>query len=255
MGYYGMAIAAATLVGYGLGGIIASRLGYRAVFFLGMALLIVGAILGLFLPGSSREAGGVKSISGGGLEKARELVKRKGLIISYCSIFAHYFAFGGVVTLLPLYLKGLGLEVLHVGILMATFSAVFIMVQFPAGTISDRVGRVVPVVVGLSLSMVAVLLMPLLVELSLLIAIMAMYGAAYGILFPAISALVADHSSAEERGMATGIFHALLTAGVAIGAPVMGWVGGMLGVEPGLALSPCILLVALLVVLGVARRI
>ena len=89
----------------------------------------------------------------------------------------------------------------------------------------------------------------------LLIPVMALYasglgasvGIAYGTLFPSISALVADQTLPEERGMATGIFHALLTAGVAIGAPIMGWVGGITGVELGLALSASILVLALAV--------
>jgi MFS family permease len=79
----------------------------------------------------------------------------------------------------------------------------------------------------------------------LLAAIMALYGLAYGLIFPSISALVADHSHPEERGVATGIFHALLTAGVAIGAPVMGGVAELLGVRVGLMLSPVIMVVAL----------
>ncbi len=64
---------------------------------------------------------------------------------------------------------------------------------------------------------------------------MALYGTAYGMLFPSISALVADHTILEERGMATGMFHALLTAGVAVGAPIMGWIGEIMRAELGLA--------------------
>ena len=82
----------------------------------------------------------------------------------------------------------------------------------------------------------------------------ALYGTAYGILFPSISALVADHTIPEESGLATGIFHALLTAGVAIGAPVMGWVGGTLGVQLGIILSAGILVVALVVALAIRKK-
>jgi predicted MFS family arabinose efflux permease len=67
--------------------------------------------------------------------------------------------------------------------------------------------------------------------------------------------MVADQTAPEERGMATGIFHALLTAGVAIGAPVMGWVGGVVGVQLGLMLSAGIMVLALLVVLSIRKRI
>ena len=84
---------------------------------------------------------------------------------------------------------------------------------------------------------------------------MALYGTAYGLLFPSISALVADYTLPEERGMATGIFHALLTAGVAIGAPIIGWLGEGIGIRLGLVFTPAIMVLALVVVLMSLKRI
>lgn len=84
---------------------------------------------------------------------------------------------------------------------------------------------------------------------------MALYGTAYGILFPSISALIADHTIPEERGLATGIFHALLTTGVAVGAPVIGWVGEAIGVKLGLALTSSIMVIALVIALTAFKRI
>ena len=255
MGFYGMSIAAATLVGYGLSGIIVSRLSYQALFLFGAAILVVGAILSLSLP-KAREKSSIaaRTSPGEGLEKVKTLFRRRGLIVSYSSIFAQYFTFGGVVTLLPLYVKGLGMEAFHVGMLLATFAVMFIIVQFPSGALSDRVGRLIPITIGLSLSIVSLVILSSVATFALLATAMALYGIAYGMLFPSISALVVDHTTPEERGMATGIFHALLTAGVAIGAPVMGWAGGTIGVELGLALIAGIMVLALLAALR-ARRI
>ena len=182
------------------------------------------------------------------------MLRRRGLTVAYSAIFAQYFAFGGVVTLLPLHVKGLGMEAFHVGMLLAVFAVLFILVQFPAGALSDRVGRLKPAAVGLCLGIVSLVLLPSVATFPLLAAVMALYGTAYGLMFPSISAMVADHTAAEERGLATGIFHAFLTAGVAIGAPVMGWVGGMAGMETGLMLSAGVIVVALAVALCALRR-
>jgi len=255
MAYYGMALAAATLVGYGLSGFIVSRLGYTAVFLFGGGLLVAGAILSQLLPGQQQVSVTARPSSGQGLETVMALLKRKGLLVSYCSIFAQYFTFGGVVTLLPLYVKKMGMEAFHVGMMLAVFAIVFIILQFFTGALSDRIGRLIPAISGLSLGVVALVLMPSVTVFPLLAAVMALYGAAYGMLFPSISALLVDHSRPEERGLATGLFHALLTAGVAIGAPVMGWVGGMVGLAPGLLLSAAVLLLALVTVISMARRI
>jgi len=256
MGFYGMSIAAATLVGYGLGGVIASRLGYKTLFLFGAIMLAAGAMLSLLLPGNRKKGSlTAKTSLGEDFNKAKGLLGRKGLTVSYCSIFAQYFAFGGVVTLLPLYVKNLEMEAFHVGMLLAIFAIMFIILQFPSGAFSDKVGRLIPTTIGLGLSIVSLTILPSVATFALLAVIMALYGAAYGILFPSISALIADHTSFEERGMATGIFHALLTAGVAIGAPIMGWVGEMIGVELGLVLSSGVMVLALVVALRALRHI
>lgn len=255
MSFYGISLATATLVGYGLSGVIASRLGYDTLFIFGAIILTVGVILSFSLPGT-RQRGSItiKASPGEGARKAKDLLKRKGLIVSYCSIFAQYFAFGGVVTLLPLYVRTLGMEAFHVGMLLAIFAIMFITVQIPSGILSDKVGRPIPIVSGLILSAVSLVLLPSMVTFPLLALASALYGTAYGILFPSISALIADHTIPEERGMATGIFHALLTAGVAIGAPVIGWAGGAVSIELGLILSSSIVVLALIAALTSLKR-
>jgi len=256
MGFYGMSLAAATLVGYGLSGVIVSRLGYQALFIFGAIMLVIGAVLSFLLPTTSKKDNMAARVSiSESFRKVKGLFRRKGLTVSYCSIFAQYFAFGGVVTLLPLYVRSLGMETFHVGMLLATFAIMFIILQFPGGALSDKVGRMIPTAAGLSLSIVSLVILPSAVTFPLMAAVMALYGTAYGILFPSISALVADHTIPEERGMATGIFHALLTAGVATGAPIIGWVGEIMGVELGLALSSGIMVLALVVALRALRRI
>ena len=197
----------------------------------------------------------IKTSPGGSFDKVKDLLKRRGLIVAYCSIFAQYFTFGGVVTLLPLYMRGLGMEVFHVGMLLAIFAIMFIITQLPSGAISDKIGRLAPTAIGLSLGTVSLVILPSVVTLPLLAVVMALYGIAYGILFPSILALVADHTIPEERGLATGVFHALLTAGVAIGAPAAGWVGQAVGVQPGLMLTSGIMVLALVIALGASKHI
>jgi len=238
MGIYGMSIAAANLVGFGLSGVIVSRLGYRWLFFFGSAMLAAGAGLGGLLPGGGQRVVPTEQAQHGGLSNIKALFRRRGLLVAYAAIFAQYFSFGGVVTLLPIHLSGAGMEAFHMGMLLATFSVVFILAQFPSGTLSDRIGRRWPIIAGLGLGVVSLVLLPAQTTFPMLAVIMALYGTVYGLLFPSVSALVADHSKPEERGMATGMFHALLTAGVAIGAPIMGWVAELVGVGTGLMLTP-----------------
>jgi MFS family permease len=254
MGIYGISIAAANLIGFGLSGVIASRLGYPWLFFFGLAMLVAGAGLGWLLPGGGQRVAPVEQTQRSGPGAVKVLFRRRGLLVAYAAIFAQYFSFGGVVTLLPIHLSDAGMEAFHMGMLLATFSVVFILVQFPSGTLSDRIGRRWPVIAGLGLGITSLVLLPAQTAFPMLAVIMALYGAGYGLLFPSVSALVADHSRPEERGIATGMFHALLTAGVAIGAPVMGWVAELVGVGTGLLLTPTATALALGLALVLLRR-
>ncbi|MFC2007499.1 MFS transporter [Chloroflexota bacterium] len=250
MSFYGMSIGIATIVGFGLSGFLSSKLGFNAVFLFGMAILVIGAILSLLLPGKKKGIIEEKTAPDKGWQEVKALLCRRGLVVAYCSIFAQFFTFGSVVTLLPLYVKGLGMEAVHVSVLLVTFSVMFIILQFPSGAISDKTGRRMPIVAGLILGAISVVALPLTGTFPLLIGVMAVYGIAFGMLFPSVSALIVDQTTPGERGMATGIFHALLTAGVAIGAPITGWVGGMVGVELGMVSGAGIAAIALVAALS-----
>jgi MFS family permease len=252
MSLYGISMAVATLIGYGVSGVLASKLGDESVFYLGSAMLLIGAFLAFMMPRANNALGTKTDIPSAEVEKTRSLFRRRGLISSYCSIFAQYFAFGGLVTLLPLYIADLGMEALHVGILLSIFVIAFILLQFPSGHLSDKVGRKIPILAGLCLTTVSLITLPMVDTFTMLAIIMALYGTAYALLFPSISALVVEHSALEERGAATGIFHASLTAGVAIGSPTMGWVAEFTGTASGLSLisiAPVLALFAVLLIL------
>ena len=255
MGFYGMSLATANLVGFGLSGVIVSRLGYQPLFLLGAAVLVVGVIMGLSLPRARRQSTSVvKASFSQDYGKVRSLLSRRGLQVSFAAIFAQYFAFGGVVTLLPLHVRNMGMEAFHVGMLLTIFTVAFLALQFPSGILSDRLGRQKMVYAGLALGIVSLIVLPFVTAFIELAIIMALYGVAFGLLFPSVSALIADKSMPEERGTASGIFHALLTAGVAIGAPVIGGIGSMIGIKMGLVFSPVILVVVLGMSLTIMRR-
>jgi len=245
MSFYGIALGAATLVGFGAGGTIASRLGYHFLFYIAGGLLLIGVLLSLFIPSGKTTSNAENRPRGNNIKDLVGLITRGKLPISYLSIFAQYFAFGGVVVLLPLHVVKLGMSAFHVGILLAVFSLTFVIVQIPGGAISDRMGRLRPAVIGLSLCAVAPILLSVAQSFATIALVMSLYGAAFGVLFPSLSALLADSATPEEYGRATGIFHALITIGVAVGAPVIGWIASIGGITIGLAVSFVIFIPAL----------
>ena len=256
MSLYGMSLAGASLIGYPVSGLIASRLGFNALFFFGAIVVALSMLLSLTLPGARRiEVTAVEPSRGEIIQKVKSLLIRKGLVLSYVAIFAQYFTFGGVVTLLPIHVERMDMGAFEVGMLLAAFSVMFVITQFPSGAVSDRVGRLQPIVAGLLCIILSLAVLPLLSGFSLLAAVVGLYGVGYGFLFPSISALIADHTNIGERGLATGIFHALLTAGVAIGAPVIGWVGSLVGTKIGLLITPIPVVFTLVIALIFLKRV
>ena len=249
MALYGISLAAATLAGYVLSATLASRLGYEFVFYVGALLLISGVVLTLRLPTRAKRPHTQSESPKAELRSILELMRRRELRATYVSIFAQYFAFGGVVTLLPLYLKSLGMEAFHTGMLLATFAVTFIALQVPSGNLSDKLGRKTPAALGLCLCVASLAILPTLRTFQALILVMVLYGASYALIFPSISAIVTDNTMPEERGRATGIFHALLTVGVAVGAPVIGWAAEAIGIKWGLVLSSSAAILAIPIVL------
>lgn len=250
MGMYGMSLAAATFVGFGMSGILVAKVGYRGVFLFGAILLLFGIVVSLLLPRAKRER--TTEFTSVDMNKI-SLLKSKGLIIAYGGVFSQYFTLGGIVTLLPLYVAGLEMEAFHVGMLLAIFSITSFLIQIPTGILSDKVGRVILVAISLCLCASSLVMIPVLAVFSLLAGAMVLYGAAHGLLFPSISALIADNTRPEERGIATGIFHALITIGVAVGAPVTGGIGEVVGTQAGLALTAVVPVIVLVITVIVQK--
>ena len=175
MGIYGMSIAAANLLGFGLSGMLYSRLGNNWLFAFGAVVLAAGFTISFWLPGGGRPkavapeapepvAVAVEpaiSKAGWGLATIKRLLRRRGLVVAYGAILAQYFSFGGLVTLLPREVERHGMDSFHMGMLLAVFSVVFIAVQFPAGAYSDRRGRRLPIIAGLAIGAAALLALPL----------------------------------------------------------------------------------------------
>ncbi len=246
MSIYGMALGASTLIGFIVSGMITSQLGFKALFYTGGILLVIGVILAFFIPSGKTLDTAKMTNNNSGISNILKLTLRGQLPASYLSIFGQYFAFGGVVVLLPLHVASLGMSAFHVGILLAIFSLMFIIIQCFSGPLTDSAGRLKPIAIGLGLGIIALPLLSASGSFLYPALTMSIYGIAFGILFPSVSALVADSVTPEEYGRATGIFHALITIGVAIGASVIGWLAGYTGIRTGMIFCIIFLVPALI---------
>jgi len=74
---------------------------------------------------------------------------------------------------------------------------------------------------------------------------MALFGVGHGFVFPSASALVSRGADSQQHGLVTGLFYALLVAGLAVGAPILAAVASVSTFGTGIWASAWISLVGL----------
>lgn len=223
MGSAGVFIAIAAVLGPSLSGMAAGRLGPRAVF-LAIAVLLALAALVIALRSRTDSAPGAPS---GRAERITwgtllALAQRPSLLGAYAAALTWTAGIGTLVVHLPLLLETPAIR----GASYAIYALVaLVMFAAPAPWLANRFGRLRPTAGGLALVGFALLTLGLsslmapsgLPSASNVYGGMALFGLGFGLLFPAVTALVADATQPHERGAAYGIFYAAYSLGVAAG--------------------------------------
>jgi len=216
MAVYQGLLLAGTVFGPPIGGYIAARFGLNAPFFtwavLGAACLI--ATISLKEPADASQ---VKR-SEMRIEDVLSVFKNHPFMLVNCAVLALYFLRLGVQsTLVPFYADlNLGLPEETIGILLMVAAITTAAITFPAGWLSDRVGRKRPVMACLFLSGIAVLLIPSQGSLAGLMGIMVFYGLATG-LQGSIAAWPADVAPKDKMGISMGVYRVMMDMGIFLG--------------------------------------
>ncbi len=223
MAIYGMALALAVVIGFGIVGPIVERLGYAVLFYVLSVGLLLGFLFALFV----REPPQAPA-KGMPWSRLLRFAGRPAPAAGYASIFCLYFILGAFVTLVPLHLKQeLGLGPLAVALSFTAFAILSLVLHYPAGVLADRYGPALPAVIGLMAVAAAMATIPLVTNLASLLVLMALFGVGHGFVFPAASTLVSRGADPEQHGLVTGLFYALLVTGVAVGALAMAAVASL----------------------------
>ncbi|MHB1987011.1 MAG: MFS transporter [Acidimicrobiales bacterium] len=142
------------------------------------------------------------------------------------SAFAEWGGASSVLPLLPIYLRHKGASVALVGLTMAAFFAAALVVQYPLGRLSDRVGRRTIQLSGLVTYAIATVLFAFVSAPLAALVFRALQGAGTGIVDVANAATIGEVVPAGQRGRAFGALYGMRTVGMAIGP----FIGGLLGV-------------------------
>lgn len=185
----------------------------------GPAVGSAGTTAGSSGSGAASGSAGSSEGTGIGVRPVLDAVRRRPeLFVPYAfglidRMTAGFFALVGVFY----FRETFGVDAAGAGLILAAFFIPFALLQYPLGALSDRVGRVWPVVGGsicYGLAIVGVGLAP---TLPLAVAGMVVVGVAGALVAPATMALVVDVSGPVERGTAVGGFNVFGSVGFLTG--------------------------------------
>jgi len=156
-------------------------------------------------------------------------VRRIVLAVSV-SAFVEWGGACAVLPLMPLYLRHHGSSVTLVGFTMAAFFAAAVLVQYPLGRLSDRIGRKKVQIGGLVVYAVGSVLFGLVVSPVAALLFRALQGAGGGVVDVANAATIGETVPERWRGRAFGALFGSRTVGMAIG-PFFGGLFGLAGMR------------------------
>lgn len=139
------------------------------------------------------------------------------------------FVWGTIITLLPVMASGVGIPPGKIGWLFSAYFFVFILLQWPMGRWSDRHGRKMPILVGMSVYASAVFLLSLGGGLLYLLLVLGIAGGGLGIYSPSVRVAIADLTSEKVRGASMGVFFTTRMLGFFLGPNLGGMMADRFG--------------------------
>ncbi len=213
LGVFTLGMLLGNAVGAPLGGVLATRIGYEAPFWLGSALLLLMAGVVALLVRDTPAIAQAYSF-GKAMNSLRENPR---LYVPYAFSLLDRLTVGFFVGQFPILAGEIyGLTPAQTGIYLAVFLAGFALFSPLGGLLSDRLGRIRPMLLG---TVVYGLMLMLVGRVSpeMLYVVMAIGGLSGAVLYPPSIALVGDYAAPGQRGIAMGGFNLAGSIGFAAG--------------------------------------
>jgi len=243
MGLFQLAAYGGSTLGTSLAGYLAVSYGLRQPFTVLMAISAVGTVASfLFVP----EADGFREEES---IRPRERVKIMSYIGQlgpmYFAGFSSKIMDGLVVSFLPLYLTGLGMDIGRVSTVMSAFTFSWALLQPLTGHTSDRLGRKRIIVVGLAGSVISVASFTLTGNFTLLVACSLFLGVEAAFFYTPLVAMVSDIAPSELEGTLIGSYRFFRDMGYFVGPLLLGVIADNMGLTTAFYTTSLILLAAM----------
>ncbi len=242
-GRFGALIGAAAVIAPATAGAVRQVAGTDTVFLGVSALLLLGAVIAALgihdrVPGATTDAAPPQ-------RPMRALLRQPTLRRALAATIVLTAAVGALAAFLPGTAEALGASPSVVGGLFTAYAilAAGVMLSPVSGRV-DRVGADGNAAAGLAVLAVALGLLVVTGQLWVAVLGSALFGAGYGLVFPAVTAATSLVSGTATRGRAFGLFNAAFSVGIALGPPTFGAVAQQVPLLDPLTLAAALCLVA-----------
>jgi MFS transporter, DHA1 family, multidrug resistance protein len=205
---------------------------YPVTYLLVGVLGVLTLLVVLLLPEADRPVREVKSFAARAGEFRQGLVEvfRTPPIFIAAGIEAvMYLGYGAFLGFLPIYAKKVGLNDAEIASVLGTQLALAMVAKPITGRLSDRVGRIPVIIVGLLVCATALPLIFRSESLTAFVLLAPLLGLGVGAVTPVTNALIADLASTRRLGAAMGVFGTIWDIGEAAGPMLAGFLIGGLG--------------------------
>jgi MFS family permease len=205
---------------------------YSLTYLLVGVLGVLTLLVVLLLPDVDHEARAEKTLAARAADFRRgiaEVFRTPPIFIAAGIEAVMYLGYGAFLGFLPIYAKKVGLNDAEIAIVLGAQLILAMLAKPITGRLSDRVGRIPVIVVGLLLCAIA---LPLIFRSETLTAFVLgapVLGLGVGAVTPVTNALIADLALARHLGAAMGVFGTIWDVGEAAGPVIAGFLIGGLG--------------------------
>jgi MFS family permease len=218
-GTLGLFTATGMSIGPTIGSLIADNFGMNPMFYTSSAL----ALLSILILVQMKETLPIKQrFSPKLFILSRKELFEKAVFAPFFVNLLLSFSSGAAITLAPDLSKSLGIG--NKGLFFTVYTISSLIIRFSTNKFSDKYGRVPILFISASILAVAMTILGFANTPFLFFLASVLFGMAWGMNSPTITAWTADLSNEENRGRSMATMYIALEAGIGIGAYFSGWI-------------------------------
>lgn len=253
IGYMSLVNPLGVALGPTLGGFLQAWAGYVPLFLLSAGLALLGLLCTWRVQESTAspleaQPGGIQNPERNIRQQFWRLLGAPRLRIPALVMLLIGLTFGTVATFVPLYIDQEQIA-LNAGLFYTAAAIASFGVRIVTGRASDRVGRGLFISISLGFYTLAMLTLWSAASAAMFLLAGFIEGLGAGILIPMMAALMADRSSAEERGRVFSLCMGGFDLGIAIAGPILGAIAAQVGFRLMFGFASGFALLALLIFL------